>query len=378
MSLFLCFHKMFEDTNHFQFIQTNPDDADEKHKLLLPASTQSMCLSESRSLLYKSSELFRVNSIESLQSFADSISSQLHSLIDKNNTDSKTIDDKLITFNTRRIYSSHHIYEYIKYIRRYQSFSPIDHNEIKYLQSGLNMLNNRFSTIITLSQFIKIRDIVVSQSAKDKTFLIRKKLPMLLKDYNDGVKPIHIARRQKLPPISTMKHLLFASGISWKKISLMFQQPNNQTFKLYNEIVEVQENDHSGKTNLLKINARAQQFEKSVATYLKTLDIEFQTEQDLRLQQINQTENGLPYATPDFYFPQPIKINVDGQIHEINWLDVKDYTLIYIPLIIDSIDKQGQKYNTYFGKGAFMFSGGLTDSVTVDADVVLIDGSFIC
>lgn len=280
-------------------------------------------------------------------------------------------------FITTTIYNESVINYFIEYIKKYKSFSPIDDSEKEYLKYGLILLNKQLKTNMTIDHLIYIRNIVISQLSKDYYNKVCKLSNKLLTHYDNGYTPLEIALKFNLPPIQVFKQIMYCKGISWKNINYMINYPNKQSIKMYHEINEVITNDHNSYLNMQLMAIQSEKYETEVNKYFIQLGIYFETEYELKLQQIEESNSGKPYATPDFYFPDSINIEVDGDSHIINWVDVKDYTLINIPLIIDSLEKQAAKYNKHFGKGAFMFSGGITKNITFTSDVIIIDGSFI-
>lgn len=114
---------------------------------------------------------------------------------------------------------------------------------------------------------------------------------------------------------------------------------------------------------------RAIEFEKMLETYLESVNIPFQTESDIRLDNIYT-------VTPDILFAKPIVLQVDGVDYTIRWIDAKNYMLVDVPFIIKSLHKQATKYNSVFGPGAFVFHYGFDSSIKVPHAIIL-DGSMI-
>lgn len=116
-------------------------------------------------------------------------------------------------------------------------------------------------------------------------------------------------------------------------------------------------------------NARGKEYELLLQKYLTSLNIEYQTEDDIR-------EEGKYDVTPDILLKEPYTIIVDNKEHIVNWMDAKAFMLINVPYLRQKLTKQATKYNDIFGPGAFVFAEGIDTSVTIPSTLIL-DGSMI-
>jgi hypothetical protein len=273
------------------------------------------------------------------------------------------------------IYHPNIINHIINLIQVYRSFSPIDKNEIRYLKFIRCKIKEKFSLDIKINHLIPIRNIVVSQLSKSIITHIRFNISQIIFEYNNGFDILKISKKYKIPPILTLKQILLEHNYTWKYIEYLFNNINNPNIpiKLKNDIITAINSDHNGQPNMKKIKNKSNLYELKVKDYLEKHNVIFLTENDLIADQ-KQKFNTL-IATPDFFFPDPIYLPNFISKNKIHWLDVKNYTLIDIPIIIDSLKNQANKYNKFFGNGAFMFSDGLTNHININDNILLIDGS---
>ena len=118
-----------------------------------------------------------------------------------------------------------------------------------------------------------------------------------------------------------------------------------------------------------EIRERSMKFEHILENYLKSLNIEFRTETDIKR---DKDYN----VTPDILFDEPIVIELGGTSYMIRWLDAKNYLLTDTSFIMKSLQKQAAKYNDIFGMGAFVFHYGFDSSIKIPG-VLILDGSMI-
>lgn len=119
-----------------------------------------------------------------------------------------------------------------------------------------------------------------------------------------------------------------------------------------------------------KISAqRAKDFEIKVEKELNNKNINFKNEQQLKL-------DGITDATPDVLLVEPVKINFNNKIHELKWLDAKNYFFCNVGFIKKSLKKQAKKYNDKYGPGCFVFSYGydkeLSEKFYVENNTLII------
>jgi hypothetical protein len=119
----------------------------------------------------------------------------------------------------------------------------------------------------------------------------------------------------------------------------------------------------------IEIHDRSLKFEHMLENYLKSLNIKFRTEEDIKR---DKDYN----VTPDILFDGPIILELNGINYNIRWMDAKNYILTNTPFIIKSLHKQAAKYNNAFGMGAFVFHYGFDSSIEIPGTLIL-DGSWL-
>lgn len=117
------------------------------------------------------------------------------------------------------------------------------------------------------------------------------------------------------------------------------------------------------------VKDKSAQFEEDFDKWLSESRIKYKTEKDIKVEEIH-------HLTPDFLFDVPIVIKQGNSTYDINWIDVKNYFLCDIKMLVKGLKKQMLKYNEAFGQGAFVFHYGFDPSVDIP-NVLILNGEFI-
>lgn len=160
-----------------------------------------------------------------------------------------------------------------------------------------------------------------------------------------------------LPPLLILK-IINSFGIKVSKV--FFEYAKN--------------NDFEDKEHFLKILKHSDLFEEELIQRIKKDIPNFKTQAELAKEQ--QEKFGRAISTPDILLLEPTLFeitNPDGSQFQqlIKWIDAKNYTLVNIPFIINSINKQAERYNTQYGPGALIFKYGYTEGITIPQTTIL-------
>lgn len=195
----------------------------------------------------------------------------------------------------------------------------------------------------------------------------------IVKMSSDGKTIMEIAEAKSFPPIAVARQILMTRGNDLKKTRAMLNGEEKLPEDLVDQVAEAAKADHGSSIWMKVVRDDATAYEKSIEAMLKKNKIAFKTEEELRTEQTSDPRFGRPVATPDFFFPEPIKIN--GQL--VNWLDVKDWPLFSDEKVgarmMRQLGYQAIKYNKHFGRGAFMFSCGIVPDTKLSTDKGPID-----
>lgn len=114
------------------------------------------------------------------------------------------------------------------------------------------------------------------------------------------------------------------------------------------------------------VTQEAKDYELTLQKYLTKLNIEYETEDQLK-------ERGMK-LTPDILLKAPITITVEGASHQVYWIDAKSFALAPEKYFMKKLNNQAAKYVNTYGPGAFVFRNGIDASIQFP-DVVCLDGS---
>jgi len=252
-----------------------------------------------------------------------------------------------------------------KYINKNCLFGIPSTNDIKAFQNFADILSNKYKIPISTNTCLSIYYMEVQFEIQIRTQVIKNYSKDIISYHKNGKSIIEISKQLYFPPLAILKLLLSSKGVSESAIKEMISMKKLMHNDLINEATEIFKADITSKFNSDNIFKASQLYEVFAGSHLKTLDILFRTEKDLRKENYQ--------LTPDFLLNSPVYIN--GQI--VNWIDVKNYTLYKNRFLSQRLLQQSIKYTKAFGNGAMIFSGGITCDVLLDNNTLLLDGSHI-
>lgn len=238
------------------------------------------------------------------------------------------------------------------------NYAPLTDAETKKLGAVAKKLG------VSLSMLVSARNILASQAVADRVPAVIEAADKISALNADGKSILEIAAELGMPPISVARQLLLNEGKSLNEARSIITDPTME-HKLRVGIDEAAAADVSGRASMKVIADAAGVFEKRVADELSAAGVKWIGEEKLREVQTANPKLGRPVATPDFFFETPIMLN--GKT--VNWIDAKDYPLFagpdVMPRYYKSLVRQAEKYNGHFGRGAFVFNGGMIDGATL-------------
>lgn len=134
------------------------------------------------------------------------------------------------------------------------------------------------------------------------------------------------------------------------RLSQMIYMKKELPQKLMKRLLEY---DSYSVENHTLTKQQALQFENKVAIMLEHQEIVYMSEDELR-------QVPSPY-TPDFLLLSPLNI-FNKSIH---WIDAKNYYGANVYLVIQNIEKQGNKYFDMYGYGMFVFANGFSKNLPI-------------
>lgn len=182
---------------------------------------------------------------------------------------------------------------------------------------------------------------------------------------------INLTKEQKNGIVDNMKIRIFFESVRMPFHYIL------RTIEKLSEYNKLNEDNHKYIQSIrdtiyqkeVQVRENSEAFEHALENYLKSNDIQFRTEIDIK-------KIGDYNVTPDILLDEPIILKVNDNEYKIKWMDAKNYILIDVPFIIKSLHKQANKYNEIFGLGAFVFHYGLDSSISIP-NAIILDGSFL-
>ena len=274
-------------------------------------------------------------------------------------------NSKSIVWENKQIYSDDKLIQISELIENtIKNYEPVNSKNSEYLLKTISESNN-----ISLDGVISLRNMIATQKSINSFKKINvNKINNVVNDYkllsnltNQNVKQFF--KKYDIPPLKII-NILKDNGL---KI--------NQKLYQYAE-----KNDSENQKSMNIILKNADDFEKNLINWIKVKypSIKFKTQEQLVEEQTKLY--GKPFATPDILFDEPILITVSDNKSEITqlikWIDAKNYTLMHIPFIMNSLKNQSEKYLQHFGPGAFAFHYGINKNINIP-NILILDASFI-
>jgi hypothetical protein len=269
-------------------------------------------------------------------------------------------------------YPARMVAESLRLVRAIPGFGPVSPAQHAELAAAATRLSQKYGVQLRASQLASMRNLEIAQIAQRSGTRALRLGEEIAAAVRAGEPILAIADRHKLPPLTVLRQALSEEGYGPAQIRDVLANPERLPARLAAEAPAIFEADLGSRLNAARIKEKSQAYEDAVGAHLHALGLSFQTEEDLRREQVAAT--GAPVITPDFLFTRPVAING----HPIVWLDAKDYPAIDSGLVRASLAKQAAKYTARFGPGAFVYSGGvMCDSKTARLGPLLLDGSHI-
>lgn len=244
------------------------------------------------------------------------------------------------------------------------SFEPMGAAEKKHLEENAKKLKMNPNTLIGM------RHIMTSQHIANNVADVIAASDAIVADSKSGKTIVEIAAARNAPPLAIARQILLTRGSTMREVREMITGKSPLPEDLADQVAAAVKLDHGSRESMEKIMKHAEEFEKEIQAWLDKNKIKYKTEAQLKDEQTADPKFGRPVATPDFFFPDPIKLN--GNV--VNWLDAKDFPFFSMsvegqpdrtPKVVKSMAYQASKYNKNFGRGVFVFSGGVADGVSV-------------
>lgn len=267
-----------------------------------------------------------------------------------------------IIWNNYKIYDPNFLLKITCFIEKNMNgLLPLYGKEKRELTKYSEQNNIPLNEIFCLRNIIKIqKEIDNSKKYHSRIKIIKRAFNKLIKNLSKNSDESNLQIRYFLKSTQMPIHFVLNTinkMPEFKKLTLK----NLDHIKKIQNIVRMDE---------MKTKYCSELFEHSLEGYLKQkYKLSFRTESDIKK---DKDYN----ITPDILFDKPIILKLDKKDYQIRWIDAKNYILVNIPFIINSLRKQAAKYNDIFGPGAFVFHYGYDHSIIIP-NVVILDGSFI-
>ncbi|EJN40969.1 hypothetical protein lvs_L466 [Acanthamoeba polyphaga lentillevirus] len=265
---------------------------------------------------------------------------------------------KKLVWNNYMVYNPNTIAQRMNFVKQYINyFFPMNESEKIILDNYAKKINISPHQLYSFGNMLRIQnDLNNSVSYKKKKESIKsafsKEISNNHKNHDESIK--NFIESTKIPANIVLKII---------KNTPIYKE---EDFDESDYIKNLKKSYYDHNKDVLN---RSKKFEVCLENYLRNLGVDFKTETDIIRKKLHK-------FTPDILLNKPIIIELNGKEYPISWIDAKNYTLIRMPFVLESLRKQSNKYNKAFGNGAFVFHYGLDSSINIP-NTLILDGSKI-
>lgn len=220
------------------------------------------------------------------------------------------------------------------------------------------------SAPVTAGQILALRSSIMKNKVITRFQLIARMLHDIAAEYGRGVGILTLSQTYDFPPLHLMRAVLRFRG-SNKIAESELTGRDLEQFQLA-RAEDITSGDHDTITA-----AEAASAEAAFVDRVRALGIPLKDQADLTAEQ--ELSHGRAIITPDILFTEPVRIN--GA--DVHWIDYKNYVGADIQFLRASNRKQAARYTDKFGPGAFAYSGGFVEGVTIPGAIMLDARAFM-
>jgi len=247
----------------------------------------------------------------------------------------------------------------------YYCYSKLDKNELNYIY---NEIIQKFNYHINKNIILSIRASYIKNHIINnyKNININKK--KILYDYADtnNLNILDISSKYDISPLNLLRFIF--NKLYSKKITYLIKHKNILNKHDLKQLDLAIENDIYALIDNSVILSESINYELELQKFLDKHNILYKTQDQLVEEQTQKY--GRPISTPDFLIQSDLYINNI----KINWIDAKNYYGANITFILDSLNKQVNKYINEYGTGCIIYKLGYNDSINIK-NVILISYS---
>ncbi|RLN78391.1 hypothetical protein BBJ28_00011556 [Nothophytophthora sp. Chile5] len=240
-------------------------------------------------------------------------------------------------------------------ILQQETFRRLKRKQVNHIDDLLQLLP------ITANMTLNLRKQLLRMSLLVNTHRVRRDTKKICEEYDSGRSLIELSSAHNYPPVSLMRIILRARGMSQLSIKNALKYPaDNLSKRDQHELRKSIEYDSIHKSDPFigspKYNANS--LERAIEHFIKAKGIRLKTQEELCTEQLETY--GRRVISPDILLLDPVIINGTP----IRWIDAKNY---YGAHIVSKrlISNQLANYVKEWGPGAIVFGMGYSDMFTV-------------
>ncbi|KAF0694935.1 Aste57867_14214 [Aphanomyces stellatus] len=241
-----------------------------------------------------------------------------------------------------------------------ETFRRLKYQQVTRVESYLEMLP------ITTNVTLNLRKQLLRMSLLVNTHRVKRNKYLILGEYERGKSLIDLSNIHNYPPVSLMRIILEARGLSPRAIKNALAAPGDLTPRDNNELNRAKQNDsiHRNDPLLDLPDYTSVSLETTLMHYFISKGIRVKTQAELGLEQ--EKVYGRAVISPDLLLLDPVLINGVP----VRWIDAKNY---YGAHIVNKrlIAKQLASYVKEWGPGAVVYGMGYSDMMSIPGVVCL-------
>lgn len=251
-----------------------------------------------------------------------------------------------------------------------ESFERIKHARVQNIDSYLKLLPIDANLAVNLRRQLQIMSLMTN------TVKVRKNLRSITSEYNAGSNLKELSQKYNYPPVSIMRNLLMARGLSPKQVKAAIASPEDtlESKRDQNQIKSAKRHDSTHRkdpliySNIDSSVRSSSGMECLLADYLRAQGLRLKTQPELYAEQVNNPAVRRR-LTPDILFEDPVMINGEP----VRWIDAKNFYGSHL-VSKRNLVRQLNAYTKEWGAGAVVYSMGFSDMIARSVpDVTFLD-----
>lgn len=259
----------------------------------------------------------------------------------------------------------------VRWVRDSNDYSPTTSDTLISIGKLTAQVNKKYGSEISVDQATSIRHIILKDKIIRGYGRMNIRMAKMAAEYDRSSGDIlALSAKYDFPPLNLLRGIFLHKNMPSGSIYSVFANKEDPAKLLSGRDLQqyhsAERNDAESTFNQRLVASIADENERAVTEYFRTLDIDL-VDQDHLVEE--QTKlYGRAVLTPDILFVDPVVINGVS----IKWIDYKDYIGTSTSFLYKSNSAQAAKYHAKWGMGALCFHRSFVSNLNIPG-AILVD-----